>query len=37
MRLLGAQKFYEKLGYMVDFERHGYTNQSSCMYLMKKL
>ncbi|AWN82055.1 GNAT family N-acetyltransferase [Candidatus Cardinium hertigii] len=37
MSFLGAQKFYEKLGYVVEFIREGYVNQSSCIYLKKKL
>ena len=32
-----AQGFYEKLGYIINFERHGYTQNSSCLFLQKKL
>ncbi len=30
-------KFYEKLGYVVDFERNGYVKGSSCLFLRKEL
>jgi ribosomal protein S18 acetylase RimI-like enzyme len=33
----GAQEFYNKLGYKVDFEREGYQNNSKCIFLSKKL
>jgi len=36
MSFQGVQSFYEKLGYEVDFERKGYANGSSCLF-MKKL
>ncbi|MCH9689190.1 MAG: GNAT family N-acetyltransferase [Gammaproteobacteria bacterium] len=32
-----AQPFYEKLGYQVDFERHGHVNNSSCFFMSKDL
>jgi ribosomal protein S18 acetylase RimI-like enzyme len=32
-----AQEFYEKLGYECDFERKGYANGSSCLFLKKRL
>lgn len=37
MNFQGAQKFYEKLGYEVDFERAGYTRCSRCHFMRKKL
>lgn len=37
MSFQGAQKFYEKLGYIVDFERKGYVNGSSCLFLRRNL
>jgi len=32
-----AVPFYEKLGYQVDFERHGHVNGSSCFFMSKNL
>ena len=32
-----ARGFYEKLGYQVDFERHGHVNNSSCLFMSKNL
>lgn len=32
-----AKEFYEKLGYIVDFERTGYAKGSSCIFLKKDL
>lgn len=32
-----SQGFYEKLGYKVDFERNGYVNGSSCLFLQLAL
>lgn len=32
-----ATNFYEKLGYVIDFERMGYTKESSCIFLRKNL
>ncbi|WP_242837230.1 GNAT family N-acetyltransferase [Holospora elegans] len=29
--------FYEKLGYVSDFERTGYTRGSSCIFLKRSL
>lgn len=37
MSFLGVQKFYEHLGYKVDFIRSGYANGSSCIFLSKRL
>lgn len=37
MSFQNALKFYEKLGYMVDLERKGYNNDSSCLFLRKEL
>ena len=37
MSFQGANTFYEKLGYVVDFERNGYANYSSCLFLKKDL
>jgi GNAT superfamily N-acetyltransferase len=37
MCFLNVQKFYEKLGYVVDFVRFGYANGSNRIFLMKKL
>ena len=37
MSFQGAQEFYERLGYEVDFERKGYVNGSSCLFLKKEL
>ncbi|WP_369127324.1 GNAT family N-acetyltransferase [Cardinium endosymbiont of Oedothorax gibbosus] len=37
MSFLGVQKFYERLGYKVDFVRSGYANGASCIFLSKKL
>ena len=32
-----ARTFYEKLGYVVDFERSGYEQNSSCIFLKRSL
>ena len=32
-----ACRFYEKLGYVVDFNRSGYARDSSCLFLKKIL
>ncbi len=32
-----AKSFYEKLGYVSDFERQGYTQNSSCIFLKRSL
>ena len=37
MSFQGAKAFYEKLGYIVDFERTGYTQNSSCHFMRKEL
>ena len=37
MSFQGAKTFYEKLGYVSDFERPGYTQNSSCLFLKRSL
>ncbi len=37
MSFQGAKSFYEKLGYVSDFERPGYTQNSSCYFMRKEL
>ncbi len=37
MSFQGAQSFYERLGYFSDFERAGYTQNSSCIFLKRAL
>ncbi|MBN8511635.1 MAG: GNAT family N-acetyltransferase [Rickettsiales bacterium] len=37
MSFQGAKSFYEKLGYVSDFERPGYTQNSSCYFMRKWL
>jgi GNAT superfamily N-acetyltransferase len=37
MSFQGAKTFYEKLGYVTDFERQGYTQNSSCIFLKRSL
>lgn len=37
MSFQGAQKFYEKLGYLQDFKRTGYVNGSNCIFMRKAL
>ncbi|MDD9139507.1 MAG: GNAT family N-acetyltransferase [Candidatus Cardinium sp.] len=37
MSFSGARKFYEKLGYVVEFVRSGYKHTACCIYLIKKL
>jgi GNAT superfamily N-acetyltransferase len=37
MSFQAAKAFYEKLGYVVDFERPGYTHSSSCIFLKRSL
>ncbi len=32
-----GRQFYEKLGYVVDFQRNGYVNGASCLFLRKDL
>lgn len=37
MNFQGARAFYEKLGYVMDFERSGYAKDSSCMFFKRSL
>lgn len=37
MSFQGSKPFYEKLGYVVDFERPGYTQNSRCLFLKRSL
>ena len=37
MDFQGAKTFYEKLGYVVDFERPGYARGSRCHFMRKAL
>jgi GNAT superfamily N-acetyltransferase len=37
MSFQNALTFYKKLGYVVDFERTGYNQNSSCLFMKKKL
>ena len=37
MSFQNAKAFYEKLGYVMDFERTGYTRGSSCIFLKRSL
>ena len=37
MSFQGAKAFYEKLGYVVDFERSGYKQNSSYIFLKKEI
>jgi GNAT superfamily N-acetyltransferase len=37
MSFQDAVQFYEKLGYVKDFERTGYINNSSCIFMSKQL
>jgi len=37
MSFQGARTFYEKLGYVSDFERQGYKQNSSCIFLKRSL
>ena len=37
MGFQNAEKFYQKLGYEVDFIRHGYINNSHYLFLKKML
>ena len=37
MNFQGAQTFYEKLGYIQDFQRAGFVNDSYCIYMKKSL
>lgn len=37
MSFQGAKTFYEKLGYVSDFDRPRYTQNSSCHFMRKEL
>ena len=37
MSFQGVKAFYEKLEYVADFERPGYTQNSSCIFLKRSL
>lgn len=37
MSFQDAREFYENLGYECDFERHGYVDNATCMFLKKVL
>ena len=37
MSFQNATAFYEKLGYVSDFKRQGYTRGSSCIFLKRSL
>ncbi len=37
MSFQSGYKFYKKLGYVLDFERPGYTQNSSCIFLKRSL
>lgn len=37
MSFQGAEVFYEKLGYVQDFKRAGYVNESNCIFMRKTL
>ena len=37
MNFQNALGFYQKLGYVIDFEESGYTNDSKCIFLSRKL
>lgn len=37
MNFQGAQGFYEKLGYVQDFIRLGYVDESHCVFMSKSL
>lgn len=37
MSFQNTKAFYEKLGYAVDFERSGYTQNSKCIFLKRSL
>ncbi len=37
MSFQGAKEFYEKIGYISDFERTGYAQNSSCIFLKRSL
>lgn len=37
MSFQSAKIFYKKLGYEIDFKRHGYRQNSSCIFLKRNL
>lgn len=37
MSFQSARGFYERLGYTCDLERHGYIENSSCLFMKKEL
>jgi len=37
MSFQNARVFYEQLGYICDFERQGYSDGASCVFLRKEL
>ena len=37
MNFQNAKQFYERLGYICDFERFGYSHDASCIFLKKAL
>jgi ribosomal protein S18 acetylase RimI-like enzyme len=37
MTFQNAAEFYQKLGYVIDFERPGYAKNASCIFLKKNL
>ncbi|WCR53022.1 MAG: hypothetical protein PG981_000044 [Wolbachia endosymbiont of Ctenocephalides orientis wCori] len=37
MSFQDAREFYENLGYECDFERHGYVDDATCVFLKKVL
>jgi GNAT superfamily N-acetyltransferase len=37
MSFQNALKFYQNLGYIIDHERDGYTNNAKCLFLRKVL
>lgn len=37
MSFQNVRSFYEKLGYIVDFEREGYEQNSCCLFMKKEL
>lgn len=32
-----AKSFYLKLGFKLEFERHGYTNEETCCYFIREI
>lgn len=37
MSFQSAREFYERLGYTCDLERHGYIDNSRCLFMKKEL